>query len=182
MLVLASASPRRKELISLISDDVIIHPSNADETIPDNISPDSVAEYLAVKKATSVAADFKNDTVIGCDTAVIIDDEILGKPADQDDARRMLRLLSGKTHKVITGCAIIKNGKSLSFSETTYVTFYPLSDKEIEDYILTLEPNDKAGAYGIQGFGSLLVKEIQGDYFNVVGLPVAKLNKMLKKI
>lgn len=182
MLVLASASPRRQELISLISKDVIIHPSNADETIPDNISPDMVAEFLAVKKAVSVAKDFEDDIVIGCDTTVIIDDEILGKPCNTDDARRMLYLLSGKTHKVITGCAIIKKGKSLSFSETTYVTFFPLSDKEIEDYLLTLEPNDKAGAYGIQGYGSLLVKEIRGDYFNVVGLPVAKLNKMLKRI
>ena len=94
----------------------------------------------------------------------------------------MLSLLSGKTHKVITGCAIFKNGKSLSFSETTKVTFFSLSEKEIDDYIATNEPFDKAGAYGIQGYGSLLVEKIEGDYFNVVGLPVAKLNKMLKRI
>ena len=94
----------------------------------------------------------------------------------------MLRLLSGKTHKVITGCAVFKKGRSVSFSETTEVTFYPLTDKEIDDYVNTNEPMDKAGAYGIQGYGSLLIKGINGDYFNVVGLPVAKLNKVLKRI
>ena len=182
MLILASASPRRKELISIISNEVKIVSADVDESFTDDISVASIPEMLAVRKASAVAKNFPNDTVIGCDTSVIIDDEILGKPADDLDAARMLRLLSGKTHQVITGCAIFKNGKSLSFSETTKVVFYPLTDKEIADYITTKEPCDKAGAYGIQGFGSLLVKEIHGDYFNVVGLPVGKLNKMLKLI
>ena len=182
MLVLASASPRRQELLSLITKDFLVLPANVDESFSNDLPAESVPEMLAVKKALAVSKEHPNDTVIGCDTSVIIDGNILGKPKDDADAFRMLTLLSGKTHKVITGCAIFKNGKSLSFSETTLVTFYPLTDKEINDYILTLEPIDKAGAYGIQGFGSLLVKEIHGDYFNVVGLPVAKLNKMLKKI
>lgn len=182
MLILASASPRRQELISLITKDFLVCPANVDESFSADIPAENVPEMLAVRKALAVSKEHPLDTVIGCDTSVIVDGELLGKPVDDNDAFRMLKLLSGKTHKVITGCAIFKNGKSLSFSETTYVTFYPLSDTEINDYILTLEPKDKAGAYGIQGFGSLLVKEIQGDYFNVVGLPVARLNKMLKRI
>ena len=182
MLILASASPRRKELISLISNHVKIVPANVNEDFSANISVESVPEMLAVRKAAYVSKEFYNDTVIGCDTSVIIDGEILGKPENADDAKRMLKLLSGKTHKVITGCAIFKNGRSLSFSETTHVTFYPLTDEEIDNYVSTGEPMDKAGAYGIQGYGSLLVSEIHGDYFNVVGLPIGKLNKMINKI
>ena len=182
MLVLASASPRRQELIRLIDNDIIICPSDADESYSADTPAESVPEILAVRKAAEVAKKYPNDTVIGCDTSVIIEGEILGKPKNENDAKRMLKLLSGKTHKVITGCAIFKNGKSVSFSETTEVTFYPLSDKEIKIYIATNEHCDKAGAYGIQGKGSLLVKGINGDYFNVVGLPVAKLNKVLKMI
>lgn len=182
MLVLASASPRRQELIRLIDNDIIICPSDADESYSADTPAESVPEKLAVRKAAEVAKKYPTETVIGSDTSVIIDNEILGKPKDINDAKRMLKLLSGKTHKVVTGCAIFKNGKSVSFSETTEVTFYPLSDKDIEDYISTHEPFDKAGAYGIQGKGSLLIKGINGDYFNVVGLPVAKLNKVLKMI
>ncbi len=182
MLILASASPRRKELIGLISKDVKIYPADVDEGFSNDIPAENVPEMLALRKAKAVAELFPDDTVIGSDTSVIIDGEILGKPKDEADAVRMLRLLSGKTHKVITGCAIFKKGRSLSFSETTDVTFYPLSEEEIDGYIATNEPYDKAGAYGIQGYGSLLIKGINGDYFNVVGLPVAKLNKALKRI
>ena len=182
MLVLASASPRRKELISFISSDVMIYPADVDESFSEDISAESVPEILAVRKAKAVSEKFPEYTVIGSDTSVIVDGIILGKPVDKADAKRMLHLLSGKTHKVITGCAIFKNGRSVSFSETTEVTFYPLTDKEIDDYVDTNEPMDKAGAYGIQGYGSLLIKGINGDYFNVVGLPVAKLNKVLKRV
>lgn len=182
MFILASASPRRKELISIICDDVKIIPADVSEDFSDDIPVTAVPEMLAVKKAVAISKEHPEDTVVGADTSVIIDNEILGKPADKEDAKRMLRLLSGKTHQVITGCAIFKNGRSLSFSETTFVTFYPLSEKEIDAYVETLEPMDKAGSYGIQGYGSLLVKSINGDYFNVVGLPVGKLNKMLKRI
>lgn len=182
MLILASASPRRKELISIICEEVKIAPADVNEDFSPDIPVTSVPEMLAVRKAKAVAETFPNDTVIGADTSVIVDGVILGKPTDSLDAKRMLKMLSGKTHQVITGCAIFKNGKSLSFSETTDVTFFPLTEKDIDEYIATNEPNDKAGAYGIQGYGSLLVKGINGDYFNVVGLPVAKLNKMLKMI
>lgn len=182
MTILASASPRRQELIAFIDENTIFCPANVDEEFSSDIPVTAVPEMLAVRKAAEVAKAYPDDTVIGCDTSVIIGDEILGKPIDREDAKRMLRLLSGRTHQVITGCAIFKNGRSLSFSETTDVVFYPLSEKEIEDYTATGEPDDKAGAYGIQGIGSLLVKEIHGDYFNVVGLPVGKLNKMLKII
>ena len=182
MLILASASPRRQELINLISKEVKVIPADVDENFDSKIPATAVPEMLAVKKAKAIAESHPDDVIIGADTSVIVDGEILGKPVDSADAKRMLSLLSGKTHQVVTGCAIFKNGKSLSFSETTDVTFYPLSEEEIDNYIATAEPFDKAGAYGIQGYGSLLVKEIHGDYFNVVGLPVGKLNKMLKKI
>ena len=182
MIILASASPRRKELFSIIQKDFKIIPADIDEVLPEGISAEAAAEFLSVQKAKAVFQEHPEDTVIGCDTAVICEGEILGKPKDSTDAKRMLSLLSGKTHKVITGCAIFKSGKSLSFSEVTEVTFFELSEKEIDDYIATNEPFDKAGAYGIQGYGSLLVEKINGDYFNVVGLPVAKLNKMLKRI
>ena len=182
MLVLASASPRRQELIKLIDDNIIICPSDADESYSADTPVESVPEILAVRKAAEVAKKYPNDIVVGCDTSVIIGNEILGKPKNDEDAKRMLKLLAGDTHKVITGCAIFKGGKTVSFSETTEVTFFPLNDKDIEDYIATNEPFDKAGAYGIQGKGSLLVKGINGDYFNVVGLPVARLNKVLKMI
>lgn len=182
MIILASASPRRKELFSIIEKDFKIIPANIEEILPDGIPAEAAAEFLSVQKAKAISNEHPQDTVIGCDTAVICDNEILGKPKDKQDAKKMLTLLSGKTHKVITGCAIFKDGKSLSFSEVTEVTFFPLSEKEIDDYIATNECFDKAGSYGIQGYGSLLVKKINGDYFNVVGLPVAKLNKMLKRI
>ena len=182
MLVLASASPRRQELIKLIDEEIIICPSSTDESFSADTPVESVPEILAVRKAAEVAKKYPNDIVIGSDTSVIIGNEILGKPTDTEDARRMLRLLSGNTHKVITGCAIFKGSKSISFSETTEVSFYPLSNNDIDNYIATNEPFDKAGAYGIQGKGSLLIKGISGDYFNVVGLPVAKLNTVLKMI
>ncbi len=182
MLILASASPRRQELISMISKEVHIEPADVDESFSADTPVESVPEMLAVRKAAAVAARHPEDTVIGCDTSVIVDGEILGKPTDCEDAKRMLKLLSGTTHQVITGCAIFKSGRSLSFSETTDVTFYTLSDEEIDSYVSTGEPMDKAGAYGIQEYGSLLVKKINGDYFNVVGLPVGKLNKVLKMI
>lgn len=181
MIILASASPRRKELIHLISDDVTVQPSDVDETVPEGMDCDAVPEFLAVKKAAAVAKQFPDDTVIGCDTSVIVDDIILGKPTDREDAKRMLGMLSGKSHKVITGCAVFKSGRSASFSEVTSVRFHPLTEAEIEWYLNTNEPFDKAGAYGIQGYGSLLIEGINGDYFNVVGLPVSKLNRLLKK-
>lgn len=178
-IILASASPRRKELLGVITKDFEIIPSDAEETVPVGILADETAEYLAKIKALSVAQIHPESIVIGADTCVVADGVILGKPKDEDDAREMLKMMSGMTHKVITGCAIVKNGVVNSFSVTTEVEFYPLSDEEIEKYINTPEPYDKAGGYGIQGKASLFVKGIKGDYFNVVGLPVAELNRRL---
>lgn len=179
MIILASKSPRRRELMKLITEDFICKAADVDETLPDGISPADAVLYLSKIKAEP----FKNegDTVIGADTVVAIDNTILGKPENADNARDMLRLLSGREHSVFTGVTVIKDGKEESFFSETKVKFYPLSDRDIERYIETGEPFDKAGAYGIQGYGSLLVEEIHGDYFNVVGLPISKLNNLLMR-
>lgn len=179
--ILASNSPRRKELFGLISSDFAVIPSNVPEIVPDGMEVCKRPEYLARLKALDIAEKYPQNTVLGADTLVIIGDEILGKPKDRADAERMLRLLSGNVHKVITGCAVVKNGECRSFSVITEVEFYSLTDTQIEEYINTSEPYDKAGGYGIQAQGSLFVKQIKGDYNNVVGLPVAELNRKLKE-
>lgn len=180
MVILASASPRRKELLEIICNDFAVEPSNADETVTENIEITKRPEYLAEKKALEVSKNgHQNDTVIGCDTGVFIDEEMLGKPESPGEAKCMLRMLSGRTHSVITGCCVIKNGKKLSFSQKTSVAFYNLTDEEIDEYISTGEPMDKSGAYGIQGRGAVFVEGISGDYFNVVGLPIARLSRVL---
>lgn len=180
MIILASQSPRRRELMGLITKDFEVKVSEVDESLPEGISPRDAVMYLSKIKAEP----FKNEQqiVIGADTVVAIDDKILGKPKDKQNAFDMLKTLSGKTHSVFTGVTITKGESTNTFAVETRVTFFELSDQEILDYIATKEPMDKAGAYGIQGYGSLLVKEIQGDYFNVVGLPVSKLNQELKKV
>jgi septum formation protein len=183
MIILASASPRRQELLSLICEQFAVEPADIDESAFECSEPEKAPELLAVKKAEHIfkTKDY-NDIVIGCDTGVFIDGQMLGKPKDRNDACRMLARLSGRTHKVITGCAIFYKDKMLSFSQTTEVEFYELSQEEIDAYVDTKEPMDKAGAYGIQGKGTTLVKKINGDFYNVVGLPVALLNKKLKEI
>ena len=165
-----------------ITTDFEVKVSKVDEVLPDGISPGDTAAYLAGLKASAVAAECPDKTVIGSDTVVILDGGVLGKPVDSDDAARMLRALSGKAHTVITGCCIIKDGSKVTFSETTKVEFYPLCDSDIADYIATGEPFDKAGAYGIQGQGSLLVKGIEGDFFNVMGFPIGRLNRELRNL
>ena len=180
-IILASASPRRQELLRYIVTDFDIIPADIDETLPADIPADSSAEYLAVKKAEHISAQYQDSLVIGSDTVVIIGDEILGKPVDEKDAKRMLRKLSGQVHTVVTGVCLSMNGRSESFSKATKVKFYPLSDKEILDYIATGEPMDKAGAYGIQGFGRVLIEGIEGDFFNVMGLPVASLKRKMEE-
>lgn len=179
--ILASASPRRQELLKLITENFTVIPADIDETVPDNINIFSAPEYLAVQKARHIAALYPDSLVIGSDTSVFCDEIMLGKPKDDSDAAEMLKMLSARQHKVITGCAICKGSQSISFSETTFVEFFPLSREEIAEYVKTGEPRDKAGAYGIQGKGSLLVKGIYGDYFNVVGLPVARLKREIDK-
>ena len=181
-IVLASASPRRKELISLITENVEIRPAECDETLPDGIGAKEAVEYLSkIKNDAAKSISAHDELIISADTVVAVSNEILGKPADKEDARRMIKLLSGRTHQVYTGVTISYKGNAETFSEKTDVSFFDLTDDEIESYVSTSEPYDKAGAYGIQGKASLLVSGINGDYFNVVGLPVARLNRELSK-
>lgn len=179
-LILASASPRRRELIKIIDENAVCVSADIDETVPDCVESEEAPEFLACKKAIHIAKSFEDSLVIGCDTAVFIDSVMLGKPQNEEDAFNMLKTLCGRTHKVITGCCLVKNKKSISFSCTSYVKFYNMSDSEIREYISTGEPMDKAGAYGIQGKGSLFVEKIEGDYFNIVGLPVSLLNRQIR--
>lgn len=179
-LILASASPRRQELLKFAAEGFEIIPADADETLPPEISAEDAAEYLAKVKAAAVAETHEFDTVIGCDTVVVLDGEIMGKPRNINVAREMLEKLSGKVHKVITGVCIRRRDRIVSFSECTEVEFYPLTAAEIDAYVSTGDPMDKAGAYGIQSEGCVLVKGIKGDFFNVVGLPVARLKRELE--
>lgn len=177
--ILASQSPRRKELLGEIVSEYEIIPSHADETVPENIKTDEIVIYLALLKARDIAKSHKEDIVIGADTIVIVDDEVLNKPKDKDDAKRMLKLLSGRRHKVCTGCALVCGKAEHSFCVETQVEFFELTDEEIDSYIETGDCMDKAGAYGIQSQGKTLVEGIYGDYYNVVGLPVGKLKREL---
>lgn len=179
--ILASASPRRQELLKIILPDFCSIPADIDERVPNRINIDAAPEYLAVRKALAVSQNYPDSLIIGCDTSVIIDGIMLGKPKDTIDAIDMLALLSGREHKVITGCALVKGNKSVSFSQTTLVKFYQLSPKDITDYINTKEYTDKAGGYAVQGKGCCLVEGVYGDYYNVVGLPVAKLKREISK-
>ena len=181
-IVLASASPRRRELLEKAGVAFRVQVSDADERIEPGMSAPQAVMHLARQKAAAVAAECRSDTVIGADTVVVFGETILGKPADADDAFRMLRMLSGETHSVYTGVCILKDGAEDCFNVCTRVTFYPLTDAQIRAYIATGEPMDKAGAYGIQGRGCTLVTEICGDYFNVVGLPVAEVCRRLEKM
>ena len=179
-LVLASGSPRRLELLKLITEDFTVIPADCEEHLDRTVPPNEAVKALASQKAEFVSKQRPDKTVIGADTTVFCGETPLGKPKDTDDARYMLSTLSGKTHSVITAVAVARNGKILkAFAEETQVEFYPLSEKEIEEYIKTGEPMDKAGAYGIQGKGALLIKKINGDYYNVMGLPVARLLREL---
>lgn len=179
-VILASASPRRKELLSLAGVDFTVKVADVEEIIPENASPDEVVRSLALQKAQAVAKDNPDCIVIGSDTVVALDGVILGKPKDEENAKQMLTALSGRSHTVYTGVALIHGEKIKNFCEATEVVFNELTDEEIVNYIATKEPMDKAGAYGIQGKGCVLVEKIKGDYFNVVGLPVSRVYRELK--
>ncbi|ERJ12428.1 Maf family protein [Haloplasma contractile] len=180
-IILASQSPRRKELLTMLGYDFTVQKSDVDETVSESMPTDDVAVYLAELKGEAVLKKFPGNIVIAADTVVINNDSILGKPKNEDDALEILKTLSGQEHKVITGVAILTDDKMISFSSKTTVSFYDLSDYEIKQYIDSKEPMDKAGAYGIQGLGGLFVKNINGDFYSVMGLPIAKLNKELKR-
>lgn len=193
-IILASASPRRRELMALITDKFTVMTADVDERALEKrlagCAPDTIAMELGAAKARAVfdglSEDERRETVvIGADTSVVIDDRILGKPADRDEAREMLLTLSGRSHSVITGVAIIMDGSEYLFAEQSFVEFAQADEYQrelIEKYISTNDPYDKAGGYGIQGGGALLVKEVQGDYFNVVGMPVMKVARKLYEL
>ncbi len=178
MLVLASASPRRREILTLAGIACSVRPADVDESRLAGESPGDYVRRLAEAKAR--AARQPGETVLGADTVVVIDGRILGKPRDAADASRMLRLLSGCTHDVITGVCLLRNEDCQTVSETTRVKFSELSDGEIGSYVSTDEPLDKAGAYGIQGAASKFIERIEGCYFNVVGLPISRVYRLLR--
>ena len=177
-LLLASASPRRKEILTLLDIPFEVCPA-VRESAPAGLPPAERVQALARCKAEEVAAAHPNRLVVGADTMVVLDGHALGKPRDEAEAVEMLLSLQGKTHVVMTGVWVCSPGKCGGFVDAAEVTFYPMTREEAAAYAATGEPLDKAGAYGIQGYGSLLVQEIQGDYFNVVGLPVSRLYRAL---
>lgn len=179
-VILASASPRRRELLTLIGIPHEVRPANLDERCLGGESPRAHVERLARAKAS--AFDEPDAVIVGSDTVVVVDGDILGKPSDQTDAARMLRRLSGRSHIVMTGVAVQVEGTMASGVEEVGVTFRALSDADIADYIRTGEPMDKAGSYGIQGFGATIVTRVDGDYFAVMGLPVNRMVRLMESL
>jgi septum formation protein len=179
-VILASQSPRRRELLSLIRVPHEVMPADIDETYLPGEQPRAHAERLARGKAQAIRVD--DAVVIGSDTIVVVDGDVLGKPRDEVDAARMLRRLSGRAHVVMTAVAVSWNGRLESDVEEVDVTFHELSDAQIAQYVATREPMDKAGAYGIQGYGATIVQRVDGDYFAVMGLPLQSLVRLLARV
>lgn len=182
-IILASASPRRKEILENTKLKFDIIKSDIDEIILEKESPIQAVMRLAFEKSMDIASKNEDDLIIAADTVVVLDENILGKPKDKDEAYNMIRSLSGRTHEVITGISLVNLGLSKKIIDyvVSTVKFKELSNEDIKDYIHTNESLDKAGAYGIQGYGAMLVEKIEGDYFNIVGLPISKLSDLLKK-
>lgn len=182
-IILASNSPRRREILSKFIDFTVIS-KEIDEIKDDCFSPWTTVMALAYEKGIEVAKDNVDEVVLSADTLVELDGKLLGKPKNREDAKIMIKSLSGKIHNVYTGYAIFKLSKKIKYVsyDKSSVKFYDLSDDEIEKYLDTLEYKDKAGAYGIQGKGCLLVENIEGDYFNIVGFPIGKINRDLMRL
>ena len=180
-LILASQSPRRKELLGLFHIPFTVRVADIDETMDDTKAPYDEVARVSRLKAMAVPAE-QDDIVIAADTIVVLDGIVLGKPRSETDAIRMLSLLSGRDHQVMTGLTVMQGGKMQSITEVTDLHFRPLSRKEIEDYVATGEPMDKAGAYGIQGGAALFCEKMVGDYYNVMGLPVCRLWQILDRL
>ena len=179
MIILASSSPRRRELLSMIGLHYVIETSGEEEIQPHGLPPAEFVKTLALQKAQPVADLHPEDCVIGADTIVYLEGDILGKPHTPEVAKAYLTRMQGKQHLVFTGVAVLKNGKSDVRHCETRVTFAPMTQREIEAYVATGEPLDKAGAYGVQGPGGIFVERVEGNYFNVIGLPLPLLYKML---
>jgi septum formation protein len=180
-IVLASQSPRRVELLKEISAQFEVAPSSIEEVLDPGLRPEENAQNLARAKAESIASNFPDCWVIGADTLVTLDHEIFGKPEDEEDAKRILKKLSGREHLVVTGICVVGPEKSLNKAVVSQVKIKPLTDQEIEDYIATGEPMDKAGAYAIQGEGNFMVRSFTGSKNNIIGLPLDELKILLKK-
>ena len=181
-VILASQSPRRRELLTLVGITHEVRPADIDETYLVGEKPAPHAERLARGKCAVIAEREPDALVIGSDTIVVVDGDVLGKPRDEGDAAHMLRRLSGRTHIVVTAVAVAWRGETRSAVEEVNVTFHSLSDDDIAAYIATREPMDKAGAYGIQGFGATIVERVDGDYFAVMGLPLQLLVRVLREL
>ena len=181
-IILASTSPRRRELLTLAGVKFEVLALNVDESVPKGTPPEYAVEMTARKKAMAIAERHGRSIVIGADTVVVCDGKILGKPKSKKEAVEMLKMLSGREHLVMTGVCIAHGGETEIYHVVTKVKFYELSNKNINDYVNPGEPMDKAGAYGIQGRGCVLVESIEGDYFNIVGLPISSLCRKLKKL
>lgn len=181
MLILASASPRRQELLRLITTAFQVVTLDTDETVPTAFTPKETVLELARRKALAVSAIRPGDLILGADTVVALDGEILGKPRDENHAAAMLRKLSGRVHQVYTGVALVRDGSCERFCQCAEVEFLSLTEGQIAGYIATGEPMDKAGAYGIQDRGAVFIPGILGDYYTVMGLPVSKLAQILDK-
>lgn len=180
--VLASSSPRRRELLALAGVAHVVQPADIDESFREGETPETHAERLAIEKARVVAATTPGQLVIGADTIVVLDGDIMGKPRSESHAREMLSRLSGRTHTVVTGMACVLGGRTASGVERVAVTFRQLSSDEIAGYVQTGEPMDKAGAYGIQGYGATIVRHIDGDYFAVMGLSLVRLVELMAQV
>ena len=181
-VILASASPRRRELLTLVGIAHEVEPADIDESLLPGENPAAHAERLARAKAQTVAAREPGAVVIAADTIVVVDGDVLGKPADAAAARAMLARLSGRTHTVLTAIAVARGSRTESAVEAVEVTFRAVSDEDIGAYIATGEPMDKAGAYGIQGFGATIVERVDGDYFSVMGLGLRRLVELLERV
>ena len=181
MLILASQSPRRRELLAMLGLDFTIVTADIDETMNPDLSVAEAVAEVCERKAAAVGAAYPDDLIIAADTIVVVDDRVLGKPHSEDEAREMLRSLSGRSHTVMTAYCLWQNGQADTHVEQTHLRFKPLSDAEIDAYIATGSPMDKAGAYGIQDQAAIFVEGLEGDYYNVMGLPVCALVKGLRK-
>lgn len=184
-LVLASGSPRRVEILTSVGWPFEKHPPDIDESERDGETPEEYVIRLAVEKARAVAADYPELPVLAADTTVVIAEQIIGKPVDLDDARRMIRMLSGEWHEVLTGIALAKGDRTLTGIERTRVKFAPMTDREVEFLAFKGDPLDKAGAYAVQAQAALFIEGIEGDYWNVVGLPISlvyRLNRQLTEM
>ncbi|MFT4578503.1 MAG: septum formation protein [Nitrospinales bacterium] len=180
-IVLASQSPRRLELLKELFSQFEVAPSSIEEVLDPGLRPEANAQNLARAKAESIAPNFPDCWVIGADTLVTLDHEIFGKPEDEEDAKRILKKISGREHIVVTGICVVGPKKTLDKAVISQVKIKPLTDQEIEDYIATSEPMDKAGAYAIQGKGSFMVRSFSGSKNNIIGLPLDELKTLLKK-